>query len=440
LSGKVAFVAISVPPGWDLIDKSVEEGRETSVTLLKKLGAEVVLDEFVYDAESAKNVAFKLKQIDFDLLVLNVLMWPGGDTILSFIQEVPSNIPLVLWTFLTGIFALTGYYEVTSDLVAVRRGFKPIIGRSKEALEEMKNYMKAATLAKRLKTMKIGQIGYAPPAFIDATGSERELREKLGISIAHLDVSEVFREIDKVDERSAEAVISEFKKKVGKINVSNEDLVKSAKISVALDKIVKKYKLSAYALRCQPELKDYCHPCLGVIRLSDMGIPGACEGDLPAAVTMVILQELTGNPVAVFDIYSADIDKGLLALYHCGQLPTKMAENLTGITVTRPTFYGIVTGIGAVLPFPAKPGRVTLAKLDTDGSRLFVTTGNVVKPISDYPAGGAYTEVKLDHDITETLRTMAIKGVGHHLCLVHGDIKLELEDLCEILKIEPIMC
>ena len=87
--------------------------------------------------------------------------------------------------------------------------------------------------------------------------------------------------------------------------------------------------------------------------------------------------------------------------------------------------------------FPVKPGRATLAKLDVDGSKMFVTTGEVVRPSMSL---ASYSEIVLDNKLKDTLKMMADNGIGHHICLVHGDCRAELEALCKILGIKLIMC
>jgi len=64
---------------------------------------------------------------------------------------------------------------------------------------------------------------------------------------------------------------------------------------------------------------------------------------------------------------------------------------------------------------------------------MFITSGEIKEN------SGTYVDVKLDSDLTETLQLIAESGMGHHLCLVHGDIKPELTALCEILGIQPII-
>ena len=94
-------------------------------------------------------------------------------------------------------------------------------------------------------------------------------------------------------------------------------------------------------------------------------------------------------------------------------------------------------GPGAVLFFPIKPGKVTIATLSGKADRMFFTSGEALR-VDGEKGFGAYSEVKLDCNLVDVLQTLARNGSGHHLCVVHDDIRRELEDFCRILGISAI--
>jgi len=414
----------------------INEDRKNTISILNDIGVEIVLDELVYNSETARVFVSKLKSIIFDLLIVNIIGWAGGDAIITIAQN--QDAPLILWTSPTTRMALCGYFEATSDLKSIGKSFKPIIGKGNDAIREIKSYVKAIAVAKKLKGMKIGQIGYPPPGWIDAIAKEVDLRAKIGVEIVHLDVSEIFSELEKIANKESESEYIHFLKSKFNQMVAKEELVKSIKVSMALDRVVKLHDLKGAALRCLPELQSYSYPCIGVSKLSDEGIPIACEGDLPAAITSVILYELTGNPPAVFDCDSIDPKENLLRLWHCGHLATKLAIEDKKIDIIPPTYFGGITGSGAILSFPVKPGKVTLAKLSTDGEKMLIASGETIIPEEQFT--GAYAEVKLDCNATDLVRMMTKEGIEHHICLVHGNVVSELNELCEILRIRPVRC
>lgn len=410
----------------------VDEYRKSAANTLQSVGAEVVVNELVYDAQTAKDFVLRASKTPFDAIVLNVIGWPGGDSVL-IIGKAYENLPLMLWTAPNLRMALCGYFEVTSDLKSIGRRFIQVLGNSENQGKEVASFLRAVATAKRLNGMRIAQLGCTPPDFVDATAHEIELTNKMGLEIIRLDLSELFSEIQTISTAESEESLSQMPY-VFKVN--NEDLIKSAKTSIALQRIFAKYRLDAGALRCLPELQRYSFPCMGVSRLNSGKISVACEGDLPAAITLTILQELTGSASTMFDLDSVNADKNLVNLWHCGQAPATLAANEKEIMAIPPTYLGQVCGPGVILSFSIVPSKVTLAKLDRKGEKMLIASGRTVSP--DGAPEGAYAEVKLDTDVTDFVRRIAVEGMEHHICLVLGDVSSELENLCAILNIESI--
>lgn len=413
------------------IPEWIREARQKATETLKKLDINMVMDEWAYNSDTAAEVASKLKKRKFDALIFIVLGWSGGDSVLILAKNFPDT-PLIVWTFATVKGSLCGFFEATSDLRASGKKFKAVISENHEASRQIEHYLKASVVAANLRNKRLAQIGNPPQGFNDATANEMDLKNRLGVEVIRLDVSELFLEIKKVSKKDADNLVSELKRKVDKVFVNDNELLKAGRIYVALKRIVGKYGLNGYALRCIPELANYSFPCLAVSKLAGDGVDGACEGDLPAAITMIILRELAANIPCVFDCDSVDFAKNSLKLWHCGQLATALAGSSENMSIREPMGG---SRRGAVLSSYLKPGKVTIAKLNREGDTMFITSGEVIEP-SELRTG-AHAEARLDFDVRETIKKMVDNGIEHHLCLVYGDIKEELRALCEILGIKP---
>jgi L-fucose isomerase-like protein len=409
----------------------VEKDRTITTRILEDAGLEIVMDEIAFNVDSAKSIASKAKEIEHDVLVVNVIGWAGGDAALIVARDF-GNVPILLWTEPSLRMSLCGYFEFTSDFVHVGRSFKSVLGKAEDGTRSVRSFLSAVNVAKKLHRVRIGQIGYPPPGFVDATAEEIDLRVKLGVDVVRLDVSEIFSEIEQVTRTEVDRVLSEFTQRQ---TVRQEELVKSIRTAKALENVFMKHGLSAAALRCLPELQKYSFPCLGLSRLSERGFPVACEGDLASAITLLILQELALQPAAVFDCDSIDSQKNTMRFWHCGHLATSLAESPERVNIQPPTYFGQRSGIGAVVCFSIKPGRVTLAKLDRKGEKMLILSGEAIRPDK---SEGAYAEVRLDVDVTNLASCMAKEGMEHHLCLVRSDVTRELTDLCQILGIKHV--
>ncbi len=57
-------------------------------------------------------------------------------------------------------------------------------------------------------------------------------------------------------------------------------------------------------------------PCVGFVRLNDLGLAGICESDLTSAMTFLILQGLSGRPGFISDP-TMDESRRSIILAHC---------------------------------------------------------------------------------------------------------------------------
>ena len=423
--------------GIERLPEFVDKDHEVALRILKEKGTEIVADVRIHDAQTMIAALPRIKSKDTDLMIINVIGWAGGEAAVILARET-KDIPMMVWTTPTIEMALCGFFEFTSDLRSMEIPFKSIIGKRGKNTREVESYLKAVKLRRRLRSMRFAQIGDVPPGFVDATGDKVNLERKLGIKVINVDVAEVFSEIKKTRLPEVENVRTRLLSYRINQAVPEKALFDSLRVSIALGRVVGKHDLRGAGLRCLPELQAHSFPCLGVSTLSEKGIALACEGDLPAAITSVILNELTGNIPAVFDYDSIDPSRNSLRLWHCGHLAKNLVSKNHKMRLISPTYFDKVVGPGAVLSFSVKPGKVTLAKLDRKAQKMLVLSGETITP-RNRPSS-AYAEVRLECDVSDAIRMIAMKGLEHHVCLVHGDATSELSDFCDLLDIHQVRC
>lgn len=145
------------------------------------------------------------------------------------------------------------------------------------------------------------------------------------------EVLDAYEEIPKASPEVQEVVryfISKDSKcaALGTTDGRNKWLWDNARFCVALNKIVGRYSLFGLTLRCYDLIPRNITGCLAVSYLNDHGIPSACEGDIPAMVTMMLAFGLTNQPS--FMANSVHYSGKTLLLAHC-TIPTKLAINTT---------------------------------------------------------------------------------------------------------------
>ena len=194
--------------------------------------------------------------------------------------------------------------------------------------KHVKDFAAVCRVVKGMKRVTVGAIGARTTPWKTVRIDEYSL-EGMGITVETMDLSELFRRIEKLDTDS-----SIFKKKRddyqayaewGDTPPANfETIVKAAAV---IDQVIDEYKLDCLGLRCWNEFEAQLRicPCIILSELGNRGIPAACEVDVGNALSMLALQLASSCPAAILDWnnnYGDDENKCIL--FHCGPVPKDM--------------------------------------------------------------------------------------------------------------------
>jgi L-fucose isomerase-like protein len=152
--------------------------------------------------------------------------------------------------------------------------------------------------------------------------------------------------------------------------------------------------LSAIAVQCWDALHEATGvmPCFANSIMIEENIPVACETDIHAAITAVLVQAASGEPVFIADVTvrHPDNDNAEL-LWHCGAFPYKLKKEGAGGKVGR--HYVLPSGAPGVNEWQLKDGEVSIFRFDGIDGRysLLFAKGKTV----DGPANrGTYVWVE----------------------------------------------
>ena len=136
-----------------------------------------------------------------------------------------------------------------------------------------------------------------------------------------------------------------------------------------LKEIITKHQLDGISLRCFDLLSTVQNTgCLAVSKLNDEGIPAACEGDIPALLTMMVCKKLTGEKCFIGNPSRVESD-GRILLAKC-----TVALSLTEKHEFTTHFE---SGIGVAIHGELPAGDYTLVKLGYAMKRLLAVNVKV---------------------------------------------------------------
>ena len=359
---------------------------EEKLKTLKGLGTIVSTGFFEYEHEAAK-AASLLKREEVDVIIFIELAYQKGTTAMRALFEL--NVPIIVWnTQLVREFGedadfdlimvnsgMAGLSETTSALVRSKKKFFVVSGYidDKEALEEIRQYLIAAKACARLRNSKIGIIGHPYEGMTDLMQDDFALMQKFGCSvwpIYHNEVTDAFLAVKDTD---AIRLIEEQKGRGRKVKVDDEMMVRSAKLALALEQVVKKNSFDAVAEFDQIWLPD---PDIGIItffgtsRLLENHVPFTCEGDVLRAIGMLVLEEVAGHSTFL-EHYILDYKRDLMFDSHDGYGNPSLADEKYGVHIVPTIYYKGVNGFGASFNYSYKPGDFTLFSIGSIGEGKF---------------------------------------------------------------------
>ena len=222
-------------------------------------------------------------------------------------------------------------------------GSADYIARRLQALQKVQE------AKRKLNGTRYGIIGEPSDWLISSAADPKAVKNKLGIELVEVSISELLEGIDKMTEGEM-----------------------PDRIYQTLKTIVTKHNLQGFTLRCFDLLTAVHNTgCWALAKLNAEGIVAGCEGDVPAMLSMAITNALLG--VSGFQANPSQInpETGEMLFAHC-TIPLNMVERYELDT-------HFESGIGVGIRGFMKEGPVTVFKVSGDLKRSFMAEGELVR-------------------------------------------------------------
>lgn len=254
---------------------------------------------------------------------------------------------------------------------------------------------KVESARRALSGSRIGVIGQPSDWLISSTWDPAALQSKLGLTLDHIPMDDL----------------------ISAIGRPLEGLPGAEKIYSAINTLVKDRGLGALTLRCFDLLGTIHNTgCYALARLNSEGIPSSCEGDIPALLSMMIAQALTGRTGFQANPARIDAQTGEMLFAHC-TIPFDMVDEYN-----YDTHFESGIGVGIHGHFPEGP--VTVFKVSGSLHRAFIAEGELFR--NQYEANLCRTQVWLRlspadarYFLTDPIGNHHIIIPGHHGSLLH---------------------
>jgi len=229
-------------------------------------------------------------------------------------------------------------------------------------------------VAPRLKQTRIAYINTQP---FDAEKT-RQIKDKLGAEIVWVGADRLNKEYDAVDAKASQDETDRWIRQAQKVvEPTRDEILKSSRLYLAMKHIMQQENARAVTVNCLQMFTDKAlpaYPCLGFCRLNDMGLVGACEGDIYSTLTMLMFNYAFDLPGFITDP-AIDTSSNTIIHAHC-VCPTKM-DGPQGKSLPYKIRNHLEDYKGAVLQVRHRTGQtITCAKI-TKPDTILVSTGKI---------------------------------------------------------------
>ncbi len=288
-----------------------------------------------------------------------------------------------------------------------------------------------------MKNMVVGAIGARTTAFKTVRIDELAL-QRADITMETLDLSDIFARMAalKDSDRKVRAKAKRLQEYTRWTGVPEAAFNNICKLGVAVDEVVKEYKMDAVAIRCWIEMQQQLgiSPCVLLSEMNDRGVVTACEVDVGNAVTMYALAQASGNVATCLDWnnnYGDEDDKCIL--FHCGPVPRTMMTSKGRVT----DHAILANAVGEGNAFGPCQGRIkpmpfTFGSMMTEDGKMkfYLGEGRFTEdPIADDFFGCAgVAEIASLQDV---LQSVGYMGHRHHVSVTPDHVIAPVQEALE---------
>lgn len=421
---------------------------------IQGLGVKVVdCGEIARSARQMTDQGEKLRRQGVHALVIYVGTWTYSNT--AVMASLQTDVPVIVWANANvETFGIVGGSIVRGALEEVGVKNFMLYGdyRDPKVLAKLKTYCLGIAGATKLRGMIYGEGGGRSMGMLTARIDPSEWMSRFGIDVDGFDQVDVLRRAEKVPDGEAEKFLAWMRREFGGIEVKDRVMLAQIKLYFALREVIEEKGYDFIAVKCLPELPSCLTTfCVAHALLNDSADDGfgqrasyvaACEADANGALTMQILNNITGATTMFTDVLYYDYEENMVRMCNCGSQPTDFAASRKEVTWVSEGLREFNWVLGGACPrYVGKPGRITAARLSRVNREyvMLVVAGEALEmPLEKIrETNSQQPHVFVRPDCQQERFVGALRS--NHIHLVQGDWKEELLVTCDVLGIKPVV-
>lgn len=434
---------------------------------LSRPGAEIVNLGLIDNVDRACAAGREFRRQDVDVIFLHVTTYALSSTVLPVVQR--AKVPVIILNLspaaaidYANFNRLIDRTTMTSEWLAhcaacpvpelanvfKRAGVRfhqitGVIDDDPVCWQEVDGWIEAARVAAAMASNRLGLMGHYYNGMLDIYSDVTLQCATFGTQIEILEVDELTALRREVTGHAVESRVREFHQLFDvQPDCPADDLVESARTSLALDELVARYRLGSLAYYYKgsgvsENETTLASIILGTSLLTGRGVPVAGEYEVKNAQAMKIL-DLFGTGGSFTEYYVMDFKDDIVLMGHDGPGHLKIAEGKTKVRPLK-VYHGKV-GRGLSVEMAVKHGPVTLLSVieTTSGTLalLVAEAESVVGPILEI--GNTNSRYHFPCGARNFVNRWNSHGPAHHCAVGVGHVADRIGKLGALLGLEVI--
>jgi L-arabinose isomerase len=406
---------------------------------------DVMAFPLVTTEEDAATVGAQMSSEPVDAVVVVPAVATFGALGLAALQGTPA--PVCLWNVqpdespspdydIGGLIRNSGglgIQALANTLVREGRTFTVVCSSGRGSIpEKLLRFAQAAAVWRRLRNSRFGRIGSTFPQMTDIAMNADAWPFVPAVPVPPSGILEAYQ---RQSDAAVAGRVSEIRASHTVTAITEDELSRSARLSLALDTIVSDHALDGGAFNCHGENclqndRIGVTACYGVSRQTSQGRAFSCTGDLPTAIAMKILQDLAGA-VIYGELDLVDERRGVVLLANGGEGDFNAASSPVRIAGNE-NFEGL-RGRGASLRFEPFHGPATILSftpLDSDSRYRLIAAEGMVEPAPPTRLGVFHAGFRFRGlGPGEAFERWCQAGAVHHIAVAPGEWIAHLKEL-----------
>ena len=466
---RVGILGVGLDTYWGQFDGLLSRllsYQDRICTKISEMGAEVVNLGMIDTPEKARKGALVLKQADVELAFLFVSTYALSSTVLPIAQQL--NKPIILlniqpssaidYQFVNSMNdrgRMTGEWLAHCQACSIPE-FANVFNRAKIRYDiitghllddyvwkEINSWIDAAQVIWGMRNNRMGILGHYYGGMLDVYSDVTRLNIVFGGYVNFLEMCELKALRDDISDKELENKLHEIHANFDVVSSCEQnELIRAARTSTALDKLVKTHNLGSMAYYYEGyHENEYENIVTSVIAgntlLTGYGIPIAGECEVKNALAMKILSLLNaGGSFAEF--YALDFNDDVVLLGHDGPAHFLISEGKVKL-VPLPLYHG-KPGKGLSIQMSVKKGKVTLLSVceGPDGVFLLIAEGESVEGDTLH-IGNTNSRYRFQCGARQFINSWSKAGPSHHCAIGIGSRISELKKIAFLLNIPCVI-